>query len=216
MSFTVVVVTPWPDGAGIDTAASSNATTPNWSRANTRTAKTTNTRTAKTANARTGKMRTAHAGTAETANAAAAKVSATTKVNAATALAALSLRGGRKSGRRQDQRCADRSNFQHRNSPVGFMFYRNVWNIGATRNEFALILVNRKKVIVRSLVRIRCRLRVTSRRKDRSFSPLYPGKRTLAVQNDMSALGHKQTFRNSCDQLVGVDEEQRIKGFAMR
>jgi hypothetical protein len=205
MSFTVVVVTPWPDGAGIDTAASSNATTPNWSRANTRTAKTTNTRTAKTANARTGKMSTAHAGTTKV------NTASTTKVSAA-----LCIRGGRKSGRRQDQRCADRSNFQHRNSPVGFMFYRNVWNIGATRSELALILVNRKKVIVRSLVRIRCRLRVTSRRKDRSFSPLYPGKRTLAVQNDMSALRHKQTFRNSCDQLVGVDEEQRIKGFAMR
>ena len=135
MSFTVVVVTPWPDGAGIDTAASSNATTPNWSRANTRTAK--------TANARTGKMRTAHAGTAKTAHAGTTKVNtaSTTKVTAA-----LCIRGGRKSGRRQDQRCADRSNFQHENSPVSFIFRRH--DFRATGGEFALILVNRKKVIV--------------------------------------------------------------------
>jgi hypothetical protein len=68
---------------------------------------------------------------------------------AAAAAAVLCLRGGRKSGRRQDQRCVDGSNFQHRNSPVSFVFHRHVWIFEATRNEFALILVNRKKVIIR-------------------------------------------------------------------
>jgi heme-degrading monooxygenase HmoA len=34
--------------------------------------------------------------------------------------------------------------------------------------------------------------------------PLYPPKRTCAVQLRMSALGQKQTFRHSFDQLVGA------------
>jgi hypothetical protein len=44
--------------------------------------------------------------------------------------------------------------------------------------------------------------------------PLYPRKRTCAVQLQMSALGQKRTFRHSLDHFIGSDDQRRRHGKA--
>src|SRR5262249_6783702 len=57
----------------------------------------------------------------------------------------------------------------------------------------------------------------TAKADTRKWScPLYPRKQTCAVQEAMSALGHKRTYGHSFDHLVGASEQRLRHGEAER